>query len=270
MYKDRKRRTAFTLVELLVVIGIIAVLVAILLPSLQKARTQAGILKCLSGERQAFMSVTMYAHDYKQYYPPGYGFLTATPVPEWHALLVDLGYMKKDVQTRRGGCPYGPYNYSPTETGGDFYTNPDISDLDPSPVGNPVCVSYGLNGLIQSGMQRDTPGLIFFGPYRDSDPTIRHHSTDVGLIFCVATPWNTGTQLISPAVYNSCGMDFSPGIPSGVSGRHERRGIPVTYCDGHGEIVPPYQVSSQPTWVPEKPLLYWSEAYLVYHRISPF
>ena len=57
---------AFTLVELLVVIGIIAVLVAMLLPALRKAREQAQLIDCLSRIRQcAHISIGMYTADNK-------------------------------------------------------------------------------------------------------------------------------------------------------------------------------------------------------------
>jgi prepilin-type N-terminal cleavage/methylation domain-containing protein len=71
---------AFTLVELLVVIGIIAVLIAILLPALNQARYSARITACLSNEHQIGLAIQSYANDYKGAIPygPNAPFATAT------------------------------------------------------------------------------------------------------------------------------------------------------------------------------------------------
>lgn len=63
------KKSAFTLVELLVVIGIIALLISILLPALNKAREQANGVKCAANMRSAMQAVLMYVNESRGWLP---------------------------------------------------------------------------------------------------------------------------------------------------------------------------------------------------------
>jgi prepilin-type N-terminal cleavage/methylation domain-containing protein/prepilin-type processing-associated H-X9-DG protein len=65
-----QRKSAFTLVELLVVIGIIALLISILLPSLNKAREAAMATQCMSNMRQIGLAVSNYSSENRGFLPP--------------------------------------------------------------------------------------------------------------------------------------------------------------------------------------------------------
>jgi prepilin-type N-terminal cleavage/methylation domain-containing protein/prepilin-type processing-associated H-X9-DG protein len=66
---DTDSKKGFTLVELLVVISIIALLLAILMPSLQKARDLARRIICASNARNSFHAISIYTQDYSTLYP---------------------------------------------------------------------------------------------------------------------------------------------------------------------------------------------------------
>ena len=83
------RRSAFSLIELIVVIGIIAVLIALLLPALHKSRQQALSVQCKSNLHQIGQMLIIYANNNQGWiYPPSAGAIPGRPREEYWPNLV--------------------------------------------------------------------------------------------------------------------------------------------------------------------------------------
>ena len=198
------RPRGFTLIELLVVIAIIAVLAAILLPTLFAARERANQTKCMSNMRNLAIALNEYADSNRGRFP---GF-AETPIPglEWANGRVDDGIWASRIDGHLGGAP--EVWLCPAA--------PDIGETFRSEAGTAEAgIPFGINNNLSQ--KRSSDGAIVGRP----QSAIRSPRTTVLLV--EGTSYDGGGELSSE--------------PDPVK-RHGDGGswFNVVYCDTNAEI----------------------------------
>jgi prepilin-type N-terminal cleavage/methylation domain-containing protein len=120
-HPQRGRKGGFTLIELLVVIAIIAILAALLLPALSKAKAEAQRVSCVNNLKQIGAACSMYCHDYSSKFP-GEQWMTPNngPVQTEYAWVGKAGTYSTAIQDLNATIrPLNAYL-------GHFYTNAEV------------------------------------------------------------------------------------------------------------------------------------------------
>jgi prepilin-type N-terminal cleavage/methylation domain-containing protein/prepilin-type processing-associated H-X9-DG protein len=219
------RRSAFTLVELLVVIGIIAILVAILMPALRRAREQALNVTCMSNLRQIHLGFHFYASDFKQSFP----------WPDrWYDYLGDrLGKPAEFAQTT--GLPRRRILECPAEVrsrveGFDPPTVPLHTDYE----NDYVRSSYAMNWSI--GRYSYTPAdggtrKSFFGPTTNTGGVVEaSYITDAQM-----WGWPSSAPVYAWGIDDLMELQTNWTRYYGHMFRHPNLSINMLYLDGHVE-----------------------------------
>ena len=225
----------FTLVELLVVIGIIALLISILMPSLSRAREAANRTACLSNLRQIGMAFVMYANEHKGTFPRAAPMNWAGPRPEDWIHWQDTGPVLRQLDESSLANYLGkPVNVGVLRCPSDDAIN------HPRPGGSEPAYkySYCMNELFHSFVMRpymSPPAreLVKMGRVRSASDKILLLEEDERSI-------NDGHWSPFLSDWLSIRHDRQRKVPDNGSATPEnnnRRGN-VAFADGHADYVP--------------------------------
>jgi prepilin-type processing-associated H-X9-DG protein len=215
------------LIELLVVIAIIAILAALLLPALARAKAKAKQVNCLSNSRQLAISVLMYVDDNEDAFPPSadYSIPTSNPERVWTAKV--LPYVQN---TEVFSCPSVPNrafpsNWAERGVGSIGYTTATAYD--------PMQVE-GFGTLTRASMT-DSPSLApLFGdtPNGASADKYRGFTFDPYNGVANATDPRLGTPLISKRDLVKDLASLPPAALKPLLARHSGL-VVLLFADGH-------------------------------------
>lgn len=152
--QTRGPRCAFTLVELIVVMAVIAMLMGILIPVLGRAQAQAKLTQCRSNLHQLGMAMSIYLQDNSGYTPPLYGWTLGETVPGWDAHWPNLLFHQTDDHYSQGILTQRTAAGSPEKAGktGDWLSGPQHF------------IATGLGILYRGGYMNRNSGTILTCP----------------------------------------------------------------------------------------------------------